>query len=778
MTKRLINRKLRRANAVLVVVAMILFASCSTTKYVEDGDYLLDKVEIKVENKKVPSSNLTEYLNQKPNADALFINKLGLHVYSLSGRDTSKKINRFLRKIGSEPVIYSEMQTEKTEKQLTKAMKNLGYLNAETFHCVDSADKKVALKYCIRPNELYTIREFKVDIAPQEMATLLTTRSVKRIMKIKSGDDFDASVFNDLSTNLTSAYQNMGYYKLSKNNFYFEADTSVGNNQVDVTLKYRTLEKNATLENDPALGRYKFNNITIYNGTEKNKFPFRKKDAEKQDTLRFGNTTIIDGEDRFIRPPVLYDNNFIRTGRFYNTRIVDKTYSSFSNLGAVSKVSVEIEEEPGDSLLLNAEITLTPSNLYHFQCGVDGTNSAGDLGAAAYVGFQQKNLFHGSEVFNIKLNGSFEHIRGKSNYIINSDNYYEYGGETSLTIPRILLFALPEKYRKQVGASSVLTFSMNWRKRPEYNRRFMSLDWKYTWYSNRKRLFHTFDLCNINYVVSPWTSSWFEKYLDQVDNVLLKESYKDQFITRTSYSIVYASDKAKSTTKKGWNIHASVDVAGTIPYAICSAIPSVKKSDDGAYEIWGTPFAQYVKATLDVSKTFFLGPKSQLVANCGLGFAAPYGNSDILPYEQRFYAGGANTVRGWSTRTLGPGKFDSESYGNFITQTGDVKVILNLEYRQQTNSILDLAAFLDAGNVWTVRDYEEQAGGQFNIATFYKEMGFSWGVGIRPNLKFLVIRFDVGMQIYNPIYDGKYRWVICYPNWSYCAFNFGIGYPF
>lgn len=764
------------------IIAILLFinSSCSTIKYVEKGEYLLDKVEIEVENKEVSTDKLTDYLRQTPNKNWLFIPKGGLRLYSLSGEDTSKAFNRLLRKIGEEPTIYDEYLTERSENQITKQMQNMGYLNAQTYHCIDSTEKKLKLTYCVRPNQRYTINQFKTEIEPQEMKSLLNTKQVKRILTVKEGDPFDASTFNDLSAQLTQLYNNMGYYKLSKENFYFLADTTVGNHQVDVTLKYRSqIEKKDSIILDPALKRYKFRNVTIYNGIEgQNRKRRGGVTKEIYDTIQSGNTTIISGKKHFLRPDILHNYVFIRPNRYFNNNIVDYTYSAFNSLGAVGQVGVEIIPDPNDSSFLDAKITLAPANIYNFRFGVDGTNSAGDLGMAAYVSFQQKNLFHGSEIFNIKLNGAFEHINGNTEFDVKTDNYYEYGGEVSLNIPRILLFALPQKLKKQLGASTSFSFSANWRKRPEYNRSFLSLDWKYSWNSNYKRVFHTLNLYNINYVVSPWTSTWFQNYLDKSGNELLKESYKDQFITRTSYTITYNSDiNAIFRKKKGWNIHTSFDMAGTMPTLFCAILPNVNK-EEGVYKILGTPYAQYLKTSLEISKTFFITPKANLIAHLGLGVAIPFGNSNIMPYEQRFFAGGANTVRGWKTRSLGPGKYDPTENGNFITQTGDVKIVFNLEYRQQTNSFLEIAAFLDAGNVWTIKEYEQQKKGAFSFESFYKELGWSWGIGLRPNFKFIIIRLDAGMQIYNPTYSGSEAWVITRPNWKFCAFHFAIGYPF
>lgn len=777
---------MKNKGLLIAFVAMLVLSACSTTKYVGEDSYLLNKNRIVVENDEVMVEQLHDYISQQPNPNALFIPKLSLHVYSLSGRDTSKKINRLLRRMGSEPVIFDEGRMEYSEKQLTKRMHNLGYLNAQVTHCLDTAKKKMNVTYCIRPKERYFVRNFNVEFDSPDMKALLRTKKAKKAVKLKENEPFVSERFDQMSADLTAAFWNVGYYNLTKENFYFLADTSVGDHKVDVTLKYRRIMKD-TSDVDQALQRYKFRKVTILNGVEQNVIQAKraKKISShvklKMDTVEYEGLTIINGDEPLMRSSVLYNNIFIRPRRYYSDVLLENSYNSLNALSAVSQVGVQIEPAKDDSAMLDAVISLTPANIYYFRYGIEGTNNAG-LGVSSNVSFQQRNLFKGSEVISLKLEGAYEHYQG-NNYVIGDKsyevaggNYYEYGGELSLTIPRIILDFLPQRYRKQVGAATSFSFSSKWRKRPEYDRLFLGLDWKYNWVTNRRRVSHTFDLYNINYVVSRSVSDWFTTYLETNGNELLKESYKDQFITRSSYSIVYTSDVASSSVKKGWTIRTSLDIAGTLPFLICTIFPIEKK--DGVYNILGSPFAQYGKVSFDVSKVFYVREKTNFVAHVGLGIAVPYANSSVVPFEQRFYAGGPNTVRGWRTRKLGPGKFDSRNDGNFISQTGDVKMVFNFEYRQKTNTFIDLAAFLDAGNVWTIGEYATQMGGQFS-GNFYKELGFSWGVGIRPNFDFLLLRFDVGMQIYNPAYPESERWVITHPSWNdNFALHFSVGYPF
>ena len=377
-------------------------------------------------------------------------------------------------------------------------------------------------------------------------------------------------------------------------------------------------------------------------------------------------------------------------------------------------------------------------------------------------------------VLKLKLKGSFEHVNANAAYSVIEDNYYEYGGELSLTIPRLLLIGLPERFKQQVGAATLISFGADWRKRPEYHRRFLIWDWKYNWKGYKQRLSQIFTLYNINYVAAPWTSTWFQDYLNKPENIILKESYKDLFVTRSSYSFFYHRDYSLSVGNS-YSMQGAVEMAGTLPSLICRIFNVSKR--DGSYHVLGIPFAQYVKMTFSAVRSFPLIARNSLVFHGSFGFASPFGNSVVIPYEQRFYAGGSNSVRGWATRTLGPGCYRSDNRDDFLNRTGEIKLVLNAEYRIRTQSIVEFAVFLDAGNIWTIRNYSNQPGGAFRWNRFYKEIAFSWGAGIRPNFNFVVLRLDVGMKLYDPAGEG--RWTFSHLNfWDDFAFHFAVGYPF
>ena len=212
-------------------------------------------------------------------------------------------------------------------------------------------------------------------------------------------------------------------------------------------------------------------------------------------------------------------------------------------------------------------------------------------------------------------------------------------------------------------------------------------------------------------------------------------------------------------------------------YGISNLTKQAKEDD--TYKIFGISYSQYVKFDADYSLTHSFNPRNSIAFHIGAGAAIPYGNSTMLPFEKRFYSGGANSVRGWGVRTLGPGSFDgSNSVNNFIYQCGDIRLDINLEYRAKLFWVLELGVFLDAGNIWTIRDYENQPGGVFKINEFYKQIALAYGLGLRLDFTYFLLRFDLGMKAHNPAMNQE-PWPLLHPNWSRDAtFHFSVGYPF
>ncbi len=273
----------------------------------------------------------------------------------------------------------------------------------------------------------------------------------------------------------------------------------------------------------------------------------------------------------------------------------------------------------------------------------------------------------------------------------------------------------------------------------------------------------------------PWISSTFKTdYLDDISNrnAILRYNYEDLLVMRMGFSVIYNyNDQA---------IRAQFETAGNLLNGV-SRIFNLKKNDQGQRMLFNIAYAQYAKFDFDYTKIIRFDENNSLVLHGDFGIAWPYGNSKVLPFEKRYTAGGPNSVRGWSVRELGPGKFKgSDGRIDFINQTGDLKLDLNLEYRTHLFWKFDGAAFIDAGNIWTLRNYEEQQGGQFQIGEFYKQLAFAYGLGLRLNFNYFILRFDAGMKAINPVYDDfKEHYAFFNPNFKRdFTFHFAVGLPF
>ena len=299
----------------------------------------------------------------------------------------------------------------------------------------------------------------------------------------------------------------------------------------------------------------------------------------------------------------------------------------------------------------------------------------------------------------------------------------------------------------------------NYQIRPEFTRIVASAGWSYKWGVQQRRSQHRIDLLDINYLYMPSIDSLFrEKYLEKDENYILKYNYEDRFIVRTGYSYIYNSAGKALMNNSGignsYTIRFNFESAGNLLYAVAK-LGGMKKNASGEYTLLNIPFAQYLKGDFDFAKNLVIDNRNSLAFHFGAGIAIPYGNATMLPFEKRYFSGGANSVRGWSVRDLGPGSFPGDN--NFMNQSGDIKLDASIEYRTRLFWKFRGALFVDAGNIWTIRDYKDQPGGQFEFDKFYKQIAVAYGLGLRLDLDFFVLRFDGGMKAVNPAYEKKKR---------------------
>ena len=728
---------------------MALLASCAETKYVPEGMYLLNRVTVIGDDSEyadeLNTTQLRNYVRQKGNSRWFSLVKLPLHTYSLSGRDSAKWINRALRSMGEQPVLFDSLQARLSVGDLQQELQNEGFLSAGVELWTKNKGRKVDAIYVLHPGMPYRLGKVDYEVADTGVQRLLRLDLPENRM-LKTGQRFTTQLLDGERKRIAQLLTDQGYFRFHKEFIHFEADSAAGDHRIDLRL---------VLD------------------------PYRTSDAVESPHRRYhiGTVRYASGElnDSVIhlRRRVLDESTYIREGQFYSGTSLQNTYNKFGRLGAVRYTNIMFRERP-DTTLLDCQILLQNNKPSSLSFQPEGTNTAGDLGAAASLTYQNRNLFRGSENLSIELRGAYEAIRGLEGY--RNQDFLEYSLETRLQFPRFIMPFLSSTVRRRINATSEVSLLYDMQNRPEFHRRVLSAAWRYKWQPQTKRSHYQFDLIDLNYVFMPWISETFRlQYLDDVSsrNAILRYNYEDLFITKIGFGYSYNNGS--------YALKTNVETSGNLLSAGASLLGS-DKDDAGQYRLFNIAFAQYVKADIDLTRSIRLDYNNMVVLHMGFGIAYPYGNSTVLPFEKRYFSGGANSVRGWNVRSLGPGKFKGNDGSiDFINQTGDMKLDLNAEYRTHLFWKLGGAVFVDAGNIWTLRSYKEQEGGQFSLKDLPNQMAVSYGVGLRFNFDYFIVRFDLGMKAVNPAYEeeDEEHYPLLHLRFSRdYAFHFAVGLPF
>lgn len=766
--------------AALIIASVAALWGCSPVKHVPRGEMLLDRVDIVISDPEanIKTDEFTNFLRQTPNHRVLGFARLPLATYSLSGSDTSRWVNRWLRRVGQAPVIFDAQLTEASRRQLRQALINKGYMDARvTVDTVLRPDlKKARVTYSIDPGKPHRITSLSFNVNDSAMLAML--RSDASLLGIKPGDFFDRNRLDEVRTSIATHMHDAGFYDFSREFISFTADTVRGSKDIALTLN---LKRRSTDGQRRPVSRRHFINSVVFVTEEGRSCP-------RPDTVHYRNIAVVYGADRYIRPSALYDMCFIEPGQPYSAKNVDKTYSALSRLPILRFINIDmvpagtVDGNPA----LNAVISISRNSKQAVSLELEGTNSDGDLGCGVAVTYQNRDLSRRSELLTFKLRTSYENLSGNMDGFINK-RFTEYAAETGLTFPKFELPFASRAFKKRMQATTDFNVSFNYQERPEYTRVIVGAGWRWRWNNRLPRNIqrrHTIDLVDVNYVRLPKSTIDF---INQVapDNPLLRYAYEDHFIMRTGYSFVQSNRRIPTAEVNAFAMQpsittwrGSIETAGNVLYGLSSLIDGPRRADE-AYKLFGIQFAQYVRGELDYTYTLNINPRNAVAFHLGGGIAYPYGNSRMVPFEKRFYAGGANGVRGWSARTLGPGSYDSRNNVlDFINQCGDISLIASAEYRAKLFWLIESALFVDAGNIWTINSYPNQQGGFFRFDEFYKQIAAAYGIGLRLDLTMVLLRLDLGLKGYNPA-QNQDRWPLLHPSLKRDAnIHFSVGYPF
>ena len=727
----------RGLHILLACIALIAAFSCSTTRVLQDGDYRLARNKITITNDSEFNSNTLEpYLKQKPNPAIILGWNPFLYVYNWSN-GKGKAWDKLVQGIGVEPVVYDSDMVEASIANMTDRLTYLGYYGSSVESKVNVKKKNVSVTYDVTLGKRLPIKNIEIDL-PSEGTFAADFLADTSAMVIKPGDYLSEDILEKETVRSSSVMRNIGYYDFSKNNFFFEADTLSNPGYAVLKMTINGYTRNEAPEIERSISKYTFNDVMI-------SYP---------QTLK-------------IREKILMELNTIKPGETYSTDAVNSTYSRLSSLRMFSSVNVAMT--PVDSNKIDCRINLSQSKLQGFKVNLEASsNSTGLFGVSPQVSYYHKNIFHGGEWLNLGFMGNFQF---KFKDAVRSN---EFGVSAGLSFPRFL--GLPYRHFKGAIPRTDINISYNYQNRPEYTRNIISTSYGYNGNVNNRFFYQVYPM-QMNIVRLFDLDEGF--YMDLANDPFLKNAYQNHFDLGSGGTVYYTTDPETIPKSTYFYTRFQMDIAGNL----LSAFKGVMKKDaNGAGMIWNTPFSQFVRAEATVGKTWIWGRNSgQSIATrivAGAGHA--YGNSNALPFEKHFYAGGANSLRGWQARTVGPGTSQRDTSFVIPNQTGDMRFEANIEYRFDIVWKLEGAVFADAGNVWTLKqkDVMPEDGSMFRWKTLGESIAANWGLGIRLNLDFLLLRLDAGFKVHDPARTDKWAGPDKWFKRNGYALHFGVGYPF
>ena len=744
-------------------VLILLLSACKSTKYVPDGEYLLDRVSIKSDNPDLKHDALKDYLRQTPNAAVFGLFRMQLGVYNLSGKDSAKWVNKMLKRIGDPPVIYNPSLTSLSVQQLQRQLENKGYINGKVQTRLTKKGKKASVEYTIHAQTPYRLRDYKVNIKNDELTKIAqdTARSM-----IRSNMLFDIDVMNAERDRIATRFRQQGYYNFNKDFLNYTVDSTLNIHKIDASLELRDyLSRPGDSTNKVIFKQFTIRKVVFYTNSDIN-LTSDLTNKEKLDTVKFRDFILVTPKKMILKLDALVQNTYINPKSLYSDEAVERTYSALNSLGPIKYVNISFKETGPN--LLDCYVIIIPAKTVSLSTELEATYTAGYWGVAGNVNVANRNIFKGAETLSLLARGAFEWQDGVW--------AQEYGGQVGLKFPRFMLPFGSFDFKRNIHANTEFTSAFTYQFRPgEFTTTNVGAGINYTW--NRKRFQHMLQLFDLSYVQFHINQVFADSFLNPAKPIFNPYNYQDHFIMRIGYTGSFTTFHANRPMQNYSLARYSIETAGNFLYGLSHALGNTPDST-GAYQLFKIRYAQYVKGELNFTHHQIFDKDNRFVYHFDVGIGVPYGNGEVIPFEKRFYSGGANSVRGWSESTLGPGVYHRiTTLPRDFNQVGDIKLDMNMEYRTKMFWLLEGALFLDAGNIWTIKKYETQPLGEFKFDTFMSQIAFAYGLGLRFDFSFFIARLDLGMKLFNPVLTHREQWRIN-PGWDDMAIHFAIGYPF
>ena len=764
-------------NIILLCFMITSLVSCSIRKHIPEDKMILKNnvVEIYSQDVDFTKSDISPYIIQSSNPKFLGIMPLTWLYYKTENK--SSKLFQWINKTaGEKPVYFNNEMKENSVEQISKYLNDIGYFNSGISTKIKNKKGISKVYYGIYPAKPYIVDVVSYKIADSNIYNYV--KEIEETLPVQKGVIYNVFKLDDERDMISEHLKNNGYFYFTKDYIFMEVDTNFNNKKANINIRIDNVLDPFT-QKTVNHKQYKINDIYIYpKGTLLNNVKADTTLYTFELNKHFGDETyyFIYNDDPRIRLKTFDNIIQIQTGSLYNFHQVTQTYKALNNLKIYNLTNIDFEpvEFNNDSInLLNCNIVLNRTKVNYYSLQLEGTNSSGDLGILGSFTYRNKNIFKGSEIFNISLRAGTQAQSVLDDFGNTSlFNTKEFGIDASIFFPKFLSPIKLKNFAKEYQPRTTLTVGYNLQERPIYTRQIALLTFGYNWMKNKYEQ-HIFTPLTLNSVKVEPTPS-FEAILEQETNQRIKDQYTSHLIFGLDYTYVFNNQNVRFI-KDFFYFKANIQSSGNLLSVFNNT--SAIKTIDNYHEIFGIRYAQYIRLAFDFRYFKYVYGENQIATRFMLGTGIPYGNSNDMPFEKSFYAGGSNGMRGWQFRELGPGTFNNPDNLN-IERIGDIQLEFNLEYRFPIHSVIKGAVFTDIGNIWTMKENETFTGGQFKFDTFYKQLAADAGIGIRLDFSFFLFRLDAATPIVNPAYPEGDRWRISKLRFKDFILNFGIGYPF
>ncbi|MDR0364428.1 MAG: BamA/TamA family outer membrane protein [Bacteroidales bacterium] len=793
-----------RGHAVMFItlLSLSMLPSCSVKRNLNDHQLLIKKNKIILENgtkrEEYLKSDLQNYISLKGNSSLLNSNTW---VYN----DHETKFKKWWKKVFDNPPSYYDASlVEQSASKMEIFLQNKGYFGSTvTYESQPKKprrpqNKKVTVIYTAHLTSPYRVNEMKYHIEDSTIRELVMPSISNSGVRKRSR--YDYYVLDQQRSNIVNLLQNNGYFLFHSDYIFYEIDTFFQNRTLQVTLNIRPNYRLEGYDDNPLNQLYfkKFKIKDIY--IQPYLKDIRYGAGNRYDTILTARSSYHNINDTvyynvvkpdkksYIRTKALLPSIYLEQADLYRKDEIGATRSNLVRLPALGNTFITFDTIPKaqypDTLSgwLSAHINIDEGVKQSFSVDLEGTtDNIGVFGTSLSLSWSNRNLFKGSEVLTLQLKGAMELQRTFNNDNVNIFgifNSFDAGFQLSLTFPKFLAPISPYRFPRFYRPGTSINIGYNFQYRSLYSRNLFLTSFGYKW-KPAEKIAHSLTLLDLNLIKVDKTLE-FDSLLTQYNNRRYKEQYTDHFIMALGYTLTFSNQEV-GRNKNFTYIRTSIESCGNLLYGINSLFHSPKTFDSEKineyYTLFNIRYAQYLKGDIEIRRYIYTNKRgANLAFRAWGGIGVPYGNNMSLPFEKGFYGGGPNDLRGFPINIVGPGAYISQS-GNKYERSGDIKLEVNGEYRFNISGMFKGAFFMDAGNIWLLRDDKDFTNGSFKLSKFYKELYWNTGLGLRLDIDFFVIRLDFGLPIYNPGYNGD-KWIVRHLHLRDIVLNFGIGYPF